>query len=128
MKVITSDSFSGLNFMGESHELYFRMPNVVILSRTSPGELRVYESEYSNQLFRELNRIAKHGDTLCGLMSSSGVLDKSSIRAINVYLRVNGGINWPPRLRAISVAHGVHRWAWKSFIELVGLRFAPWPA
>lgn len=106
-----------------SHERYFAIPSTAILTHNGRG-FSVFEARFSNRIFRELTRIAHDGETLAGLICDNrGAIDRSSVRALNVYLRTHRGIVWPERCRSEPMRHGIHRWAWFDFSDLVGLRW-----
>lgn len=107
----------------DSREIYFRTASVAIISRRPNGHLQVFESTFTDRVFRELNRIARDGEQIAGMIWGDRALDRSSVRALNVYLRTAGGIRWPDALTEANVSHGMHKWAWQSFSDLIGLRW-----
>lgn len=107
----------------DSRELHFRTASIAIIARRPNGHLQVFESTFTDRVFRELNRIARDGERIAGMIWGNSALDRSSIRALNVYLETMGGVRWPQKNRASHLTHGVHKWAWESFCALVGLRW-----
>lgn len=96
----------------DAQESYFRIPSTAILSRTARGTFHLFEAHYSNRVFRELNRIAREGGQVAGVICDKfGALDRGSIRAVNVYLRTMGRIR------------GVNRFDWLDFSEDLALRW-----
>lgn len=95
----------------ETQELHFRIPSTAILTR-SGRRFAVFEAHYSNRIFRELRRIQREGEQIAGLICEQrGALDRSSIRAFNVYLR---------NVRLC----GVNRWDWADLGAEIGLRWS----
>ena len=95
----------------DTQELLFRIHSTAIIAR-GPG-LKVFETQFSNRLARELRRIAEDGEHVAGLICEHrGALDRSSLRALNVYLRTMGSVSF------------VNRWDWAHFCRTLNLRFS----
>jgi len=101
-------------------ELYQRISPVVILSGNK-GRWAVFEAQSSTLIMRELSRCGQEGIRIRGMMCELGALHPRSLRTLNCFLRISGGL----RLFAKSTSYGsiMHRFAWYEFQTYLSLRW-----
>lgn len=89
-------------------ELWIRIEPVAILYGGRGGRMHVTEHNSAARLLRELYRLGREDIPIRGALSGAGALDRSSIRALNAYLRhCYAAAPW--RTRSLD---GLHRLAW----------------
>src|ERR1044071_8207682 len=76
-------------------ELYLRIEPVILISEHK-GRWSFTEHNHSVQLLKDLDRHGKQRRRIRGMICDAmGALDRSSIRALNVYLESHNGVRFP---------------------------------
>lgn len=105
----------------ESHLVHGALRERVVIVYRAGHHLHADEFASAGKLMRELDRIGKHGLTIASLFSGGMVLDRSSIRALNLYLRHGNGL--AAYRRGAPWATVEHRHGWADLQRLVSLRW-----
>lgn len=99
-------------------ELYERIDPVAVCWRASDGRLRFSEQNSARRLLKELREIGAEGVTIVGVISDCGALDRSSLRALNCYLRHVLAVQSE---RQMSGRY--HRFTWYELQRAIGFRW-----
>jgi hypothetical protein len=107
----------------DSFELFNRIPPVVLIVKEGRG-LHAIEHVNAAKLMRQLDRFGRDGVRILGMITGESVLDRSSIRALNCYLRHGPGLDAFRRAPDLyRCRHPFHRFGWVEFKNHLGLRF-----
>lgn len=108
----------------DAFEVLNRISPVVVLIRDERQHIHAIEHVHGGKLMRQLDQFGREGVRIIGLFSGDGVADRSSLRALNVYLRHGPGLDAFRRSPGLHCCrHPFHRLGWPQLVKLVGLRF-----
>lgn len=108
----------------DSFHLFSEIPAVVVIINEGRGGIHAIEHNHAGRLLRHLDRCGRDGVRILGMFTAEGVLDRSSIRALNCYLRHGPGLDAFRRApKLFRCRHPFHRYGWQAFKEHIGLRF-----
>jgi len=107
----------------DSFDLYFAIsPVVVIYGRGQT--INADEHNHAGRLLRQLDKLGRSGQRVKGMVSNSGALDVSSIRALNCFLRYGPGVSAVNRAAGHSSGRTwFNKFDWQDFCRHVGLRW-----
>lgn len=93
----------------------------VVLIYGDRRRLHADEHNHAGRLMRELDQLGRAGVDLRAVIKGRRVLDRSSLRALNLYLRHGHGLT---AFRRVCSTHSTrHRYAWRELESLLGLRW-----
>jgi hypothetical protein len=103
--------------------LYFKTVPVVVIYGNGT-RLHADEHNHAGRLMKLLDSLGKEGLPIRGMIRGNRTLCRSSLRALNTYLRYCDG------LTAFRRGHPhfmpAHRFGWEDLQELLGLRWVFW--
>jgi hypothetical protein len=100
--------------------LYHKIPSVVLIYGNGP-RLHADEHAHAGRLMRSLDWIGREGVPLRGVLTSTKTLDRSSLRALGLYLTHGNGLTAFRRVSRQS--HPFHKHGWRELQELLSLRW-----
>lgn len=104
----------------ETFRVLMEIPAVVLIYGNS-RRLFADEHNHAGRLMRTLDKIGREGIELRGAICGRTCLDRSSVRALNLYLRHGRCLQ---AFRRASVRHSyTHRFAWAELQALLNLRW-----
>ena len=106
----------------DSFHLYYRIPAVVLIYGTQ-RRLHADEHTHAGRLMKSLHWLGKEGIPLRGVICERSLLDRSSLRALNLYLKHGEGLD--AFRRAGRYHHGRHKYGWADLQEILNLRWRP---
>ena len=102
----------------ETFDLLMQIPSVVVLYGNGRN-FHADEHTHAGRLLRQLDDFARSGIAVRGMICERGALTRSSIRALNCYLRHVGSLS---RFRGLAYPFGgLNKYGWQEFQRHVGL-------
>ncbi len=104
-------------------DLYFAIPPVVVIYGRG-NSMNADEFNHAGRLLRQLDQLGRSGERVNGMVCQLGALDRSSIRALNCFLRYGPGLASVNRAAGYhSTRAYFHKYDWQEFCRMVGLRW-----
>lgn len=98
---------------------YFEIPRVDMIVRPADGsKLRALRFNSSADLFRRLDEMGVDGASVVYFTQDGRTMERRSVGALNAFLSAGRGLKFWRRMNG-----GVDRWAWRNFVEHLGLKF-----